>query len=119
VLGNALDEKRIEAVLKIPAAVRGLSCEPLWSKPHLHSIDAEKIQWIIVGCDSSKHRKGWEDYEANARGIIQSGHAAGIAVYHKQMPVNGKVSLKLAEFPAEDLRVRKFPKIPVDSRAGI
>lgn len=156
VLGNALDAKRIKAVLEIPAHRRGLSCEPLWGEPDLliedncsgwccpecgsFNIDPEaftpandlgqflcldckhvgdpgadplwkpRIQWLIVGCDSSKHRKGWENYDANARSVIEQARTAGMKVWHKQMPSNGKVSLDPKQFPA-DMQIREFPSL--------
>lgn len=122
VLGNANDQKRIEGILAMPSARRGLSCEPLWASVTLNSYlprnpklfsertgYAPTIDWIIVGCDSSRKHKGWTEYETNARGIIEQCRAAGVPVYHKQMPVNGRVSLNPNEWP-EDLRGREFFK---------
>lgn len=109
VLGNAFDEKRIAGILQIPSRCRGLSMEPLWASVTLDQkwLQPDAIRWVIVGCDSSKHHKGWEDYAANARGIIQQCQAAKVPVYHKQMPVNGRVSLNPAGWPA-DLRGREW-----------
>lgn len=124
VLGNANDEKRIRGILAMPSACRGLSCEPLWAMPGLmldhelgayepgndsplRRVRASAFKWIIFGCDSSKHHKGWESYETNVRFSIEQCRAAGVAVYHKQMPINGRVSLDMNEWP-EDLRVREF-----------
>jgi protein gp37 len=109
VLGNALDERRVANVMNIPAAVRGLSCEPLWAFPKLPTrLGISNIDWIIIGCDSSKHRRGWEAYETNVRSLISIAKGAGIQVYHKQMSVAGRASLKMAEWPPE-FQVREFP----------
>lgn len=133
VLGNAKDQPRIKALLEIPAHRRGLSCEPLWESPDLTdalwksgcephcgercSKDADcplnplgSIQWVIVGCDSSKKRKGWEHYEENALSIIQQCQSAGVKVWHKQMPVDDKVCGDSAKFP-DHMRQREFPSI--------
>jgi protein gp37 len=128
VLGNALDDKRIAGLIKIPARRRGLSMEPLWGERSLRWLNTfpdgmatrsaagestneldglSQLQWIIVGCDSSKEKRGWGDYSANARMIIHQCQAAGVPVYHKQMPVNGKVSLDISAFPP-DLQIRAF-----------
>lgn len=111
VLGNVFDQKRIENVLKIPAAVRGLSCEPLWDYPiYGEHLTAGNFQWIIAGCDSSADKKGWHNYSYNVQRIINVSRIKKIAAYHKQMPINGKVSLDINQFP-EWARVRQFPKI--------
>lgn len=121
VLGNAKDQPRIEALLKIPAHRRGLSCEPLWDKVVLpwkpdYSENTRTIatipgiDWVIVGCDSSKKRKGWQHYNENALSVIQQCQAAGVRVWHKQMPVNGGVCNDPAQFPA-NMRQREFPSL--------
>jgi len=124
VLGNANDAKRIADINAMPSVCRGLSCEPLWAAPNFCTCwlslntgpngECERcglvrplLDWIIVGCDSSKNHKGWEHYEANARKLIDFASGQAIPVYHKQMPVNGRVSLNPAEWP-EWARVMEF-----------
>lgn len=126
VLGNQLDEKRLTNLLKIPAVVHGLSLEPLlggvdftgprleWLAP-FKDTDANlnrtpRIDWVIVGCDSSVKRLGWEFYEVNAAALIEQFQSAGVRTYHKQMPIKGAVSANPAEWP-EDLRVQEFPEM--------
>lgn len=106
-LGNSLDRTRQAALAKIPAAILGLSCEPLWDRVSLPG--SWKPAWVIVGCDSSKHHRGWEDYERNAQSLIEQCADAGVAVFVKQMPVNGRVSLNPDEWP-EWARVQQFPQ---------
>jgi protein gp37 len=126
VLGNGFDEKRLAGILAMPSACRGLSCEPLWAAPNIIGpFDSPQayplgrgIQWIIVGCDSSKERKGWEHYEENARKIIERCRDHETSVYHKQMPINGRVSLNPAEWPAW-AQVREFYQLGTIARGGV
>lgn len=68
------------------------------------------IDWVIVGCESDGKRAGRyaAGYEAAARDIIKQCQAAGVPVFHKQMPINGRKSGTMSEWPA-DLRVREMP----------
>lgn len=121
VLTQKSADRRVPALLDIPSNMRGLSIEPLWDRVELepHWLGAggrsgenyqqPQIKWVIVGCDSSKNRKGWKDYNRNELSVIQQCAAAGVACYHKQMPINGRVSLKMSEWPKE-FQVRQFPQ---------
>lgn len=121
-------DERIPHLLKCPATVRFLSCEPLLGPIDLNlrsilfgnrggriSINGEigslpGIDWTIAGCESIGSRAGRfaDGYESAARSLMEQCRDAGTAFFHKQMPINGKVSHDPAEWP-EDLRVRQFP----------
>ncbi len=66
--------------------------------------------WVIVGSESLGQKAGRfaDGYDAAARSIIDQCRANGVPAFHKQMPVNGRVSGDPSEWPA-DLRVRQFP----------
>lgn len=128
---SAEDQKRyrerVPALIKIPARIRFLSLEPLledisisnWGSPE----EGERlIHWIIVGGESgSKARPCDGEW---IRGIVHQCHAAGTAVFVKQLgsnPVQSECDGVVrgrrynhpkggdpAEWPT-DLRVRKFP----------
>jgi protein gp37 len=69
------------------------------------------LDWVIVGVEQlagGTVGRNAGAYEAHARSILGECIAAGVAVFHKQMPVRRRVSGDPAEWP-EDLRVRQFP----------
>lgn len=126
-------DKRIGDLLRCLAAVRFLSCEPLlgeidvseylrWTgrgsglpSPLSDSLEAlpdvPGIDWVIIGCESKGAYAGrFADGYADAAGsIIDQCRAAGVPAFHKQMPINGRVSHNPTEWP-EDLRIREWPK---------
>lgn len=69
------------------------------------------IDWLILGCESLQGKAGRfaEGYAAAADSLVRQGQAAGVAVFHKQMPVGGLVSGDPQEWP-ETLRVREWPE---------
>jgi protein gp37 len=127
----------VEHLLKVPAAVRGLSLEPLvevvnlgghvppyrtWCEVHGHDRDDEGvclqcghesdrpyINWIIVGAESGPHRRPCR--EEWVRSIVEQCRDAGVPVFVKQLDIDGEVSRDPAEWPA-DLRVQEFPEVP-------
>lgn len=121
---------RIVDLLAPPAAVRFLSVEPLlgavdlarylrpkWTPtgeqvfdddPESEWLETRRVDWIIVGCESGPRRRNQDEYATHARAVIEQCRAAGVPVFHKQMPINGRVSHDPAEWPA-DLRIRYFP----------
>lgn len=130
-------DKRIPELLKIPAAVRFLSCEPLLGPIELGKDALAGIHWIIAGGESGKHARPCNvDW---IRGIVRQCMAANVPVFVKQLGSNAWIGrdewhnnqsvkandlregplVKLltehpkgadpAEWPA-DLRVQQFPK---------
>lgn len=132
-------DQRISDLLRTPAAVRFLSVEPLLGPVNLskafgcrcrgfygskygaprYSIvcdlcdnhERPPIQWIIVGCESHGGKAGRfaDGYPEAARDIIEMCQRARVAVFHKQMPINGRVSHEPSEWP-EWARVQQFPE---------
>lgn len=104
-------ETRIPALLKIPAARRGLSCEPLLGM--LNIKDALRcdvpIHWVIAGCESGPDRRELDGYTNRARMLQDHCRFAGVPFFHKQMPIGQRVSGDMAEWP-KDLQVREFYK---------
>jgi protein gp37 len=123
-------DKRIPHLLRCPAAVRFLSVEPLlgpvdlhdgFYRPRLGPQDPYKrrfsfpelgVNWVIVGCESKPGKalgRFADGYADAALSIIDQCAAAGVPVFHKQMPVNGRACGDMAQFP-ERFRVREFPR---------
>lgn len=107
---KAADE-RIPALLKIPAARRGLSCEPLLGM--LNIKDALRcdvpIHWVIAGCESGPGRRELDGYTNRARMLRDHCRVTGVPFFHKQMPIGQRVSGDITEWPT-DLQVREFYK---------
>ena len=109
-------DERIPELLRVPAVVRFLSCEPL-----LEAVDVSNsgIDWIIVGGESGR---GARDFHLDwADDIVKQCRGIGAAPFVKQMgavPFNGDERFPLRdshggdwdEWPAE-LRVREFPQL--------
>lgn len=111
---------RIPQLLRIPARVRGLSCEPLLGSLHLDAYlgghdDQPRVDWVIIGGESGPQARPME--VAWARSLITHCHEAGVAVFMKQLGerlartwgCRDRKGGDPAEWPA-DLRVREFPQ---------
>lgn len=122
---QATADKRIPELLKIPAAIRFLSCEPLLER--LGAFHLSGIAWAIIGGESGPKARPcnieW------IRSILDECARAGVACFVKQLGARAKEqvpggfhALNLAdkkggdpsEWP-EDLRVRQFPKLDLTS----
>jgi protein gp37 len=96
---------RIDILRKIPASHRFISFEPLLED--VEEINFEGISWCIVGGETGPgSRPLHPDWVRSLRNQCQ---AAGVPLFIKTFPVNGKLSNKVAEWP-EDVRIREFPK---------
>jgi protein gp37 len=66
------------------------------------------LDWVIVGCESGPNRRPmrleW------AQHIVDQCAAAEVPCFVKQLPINGKVSHDMSEWP-EGLRVRQWPEV--------
>jgi protein gp37 len=113
-------DKRIPHLLRCPAAVRFLSVEPLLGPVDLYkpgllvngTLGMHGADWVIVGCESKPGKalgRFADGYADAALNIIDQCAAAGVPVFHKQMPVNGRACGDMAQFP-ERFRVREFPR---------
>jgi protein gp37 len=127
-------DERIPHLLRVPAAVRFLSCEPLLELVDLglalrtvrNGKNASNVDWVIVGGESGHgarpFRLGW------ARSIIDQCRAASVPVFVKQMgsrpvgalfdggfdgieriPLRDRKGGDPDEWP-EHLNVREFPR---------
>lgn len=127
---DAADE-RIPELLKVPAAVRFLSCEPLLSAVDLRRVNYEnmveidaltghhgvysplrgrcdsQIHWVIIGGESGNGARPMEIEWA--RDLKNQCAASGTACFIKQLGGVRDKRHNIEEFP-EDLRVRQFPK---------
>lgn len=80
--------------------------------------DGEEAAWkplihlFIIGCESNGERVGRESwvYPQRALKLIRECQAAGVKCFHKQMPVNGRVSTTMKEWPAE-FQVQEMPPV--------
>lgn len=126
ILVTAEDQKRaderIPHLLKIPAHVHGLSCEPLLGSINLRFPFPSRmygLDWVIVGGESGKNARpcgvGW------VRHIKDQCEAAGVPCFVKQLGSNPlaqfqRFSLKHpkggdpSEWP-EDLCAQQWPKV--------
>lgn len=112
-------DKRIPALLEVPAPVRFLSCEPLlgpvdlwhWLRPSDY-VPANlplprRIEWVIVGGESGgKARPMNLDW---ARQIRDDCAKAGTAFFMKQVGGTRDKGERLEQIPP-DLRIRQFPQ---------
>lgn len=74
-------DRRIPALLDVPATVRFLSCEPLLGT--LNDLNLTGINWVIVGGESGPGARPMDlDW---ARSIVQQCKRAGVAVFVKQL----------------------------------
>jgi len=127
-VGHSDTLERIDELVRVPAAVRFVSCEPLlerislgrWLWPDCPGTDADceagrcdrsrpLLDWVIIGCESGPRRRPCDlDWVLE---LVEQCRQAGVPVFVKQLSVNGRVSKDPAEWP-EWARVRQFPKGP-------
>jgi protein gp37 len=114
----------VPALLRLPTSQRFVSMEPLlgpidftkipdeWDRPSGHGAQSllADIGWGIVGVESRGKLPGRNarEYGVHAGAIIEAFQREGVPIFHKQMPIAGKVSGELSEFPLH-LQVREFP----------
>lgn len=96
-------------LLVTPAPIRGLSIEPLLGPIWLPGLLDSQIHWIIIGCEKlAGNRPGRPCDLAWVRSLVIQGRNAGIAVFVKQLAIDGRVSADPADWP-EDLRIQELP----------
>ncbi len=121
---NAENLKRLADLKQIPAAIRGLSIEPLWERIPPEHFDLTGIDWVIVGGESGSQYAREFPVEW-AEELRDHCRASGVAFFCKQLGRNptyqGK-PVKLADSHGgkwdewlqyswgEGLRVREFPR---------
>ncbi|OGN54064.1 MAG: hypothetical protein A2098_02680, partial [Chlamydiae bacterium GWF2_49_8] len=124
--------ERIPLLLRTPAAVRGVSAEPLLGPVDFTRIPidngavlnclngfedyrgpeimgsgwgSKKLQWVIAGCESGPKARPMD--LAWVRSIRDQCTEAGVPLFVKQL-TGRKVIKNLEDFP-EDLRIRQYP----------
>lgn len=127
-------DKIIPPLLQIPAKHRWLLIEPLLGDIKLGGFDGKTyrpwldsvawpvgIDWVVIGCESLGRRYGrllqdeespegetWFNWIKVAINIVNQCKSAGVKVFVKQIPLNGKVEHRIEKFP-ESLKVRELP----------
>ena len=117
---------RVAELRSVPAAVRGLSLEPLWEGLPPEKLDLTGIDWVIIGGESGNpefvrpFHLEWVDQ------IQEKCRASGVAFFVKQLgrrPVKKGVPLKLKDPHGGEwdewvpsLRIREFPQYFYDYR---
>lgn len=112
-------DRDIPKMLRIPAAVRFLSCEPLlgpisfvgrWvnhRNPAMHENWLEALSWVIVGGESGHGARAMHpDW---VRSLRDQCVAVGTPFFMKQMGGTRNKRGAIEDLP-EDLRVREFPR---------
>lgn len=104
---QAAADKRIPDLLRVPAAVHFLSCEPLLGPVYLGGFDWKEIDWVIVGGESGRQARSMEvDWAVSLRYQCTEN---GISFFMKQMGGATDKRGELADLPI-GLRVREFPR---------
>jgi protein gp37 len=118
-------DKNIPILLQISAAKRFVSVEPMLGAVDFRHIKEETgftfdalskkigisfrgvgLDWIIVGGETGPGARPLHpDWVRSIRDQCQ---AAGVPLFIKTFPVNGKVSNQISEWP-EDVRIRSYP----------
>lgn len=103
---QAMADKRIESLFRVPARIRFLSCEPLIGQVRLDRAILG-LNWIIVGGESGA---GCRPMELEwARDLLyQSRQVKGLAFFMKQLGGVHDKRHELSDFP-EDLRIQEWP----------
>lgn len=101
-------EERIPLLLKVPAAIRFLSCEPLLGKIEFDGRWVD-FDWVIIGGESGHGARPME--QQWAIDLVAQCQAVETAVFMKQgSQANWPDFKNFASFPPE-LQVRQWPKV--------
>ena len=88
-------DRDIPKLLKVPARVRFLSCEPLLGPIKIGEVDILHLDWVIVGGESGPGARPMQ--LAWARSLREQCEAAGVAYFLKQLgdkPMWGNVHVE-------------------------
>lgn len=103
---------RIPILLDTPAASRWLSIEPMLGSVGLDldencsCPDCDGINWVVVGCESGpNHRRCKIEW---VESIVQQCTNEGVAVFVKQIEIDGKVTKDITKF-TKHLQRREYP----------
>lgn len=120
---------RIDELLKCPAAMRFVSCEPLLAELNLAQVPKPSgdvtnyfygwteakarggqrvrgINWLIIGPETGRNRRPCKPEWIES--LVDQADSAGLPVFVKAFPLDGRVSKDMAEWP-EYARRREFP----------
>jgi len=111
---------RIEELREVPAAIRGLSVEPLWERIPPRSLNLDGIDWLIAGGESGRKDAVRPFHLEWARELRDLCRKKKVAFFLKQLgrrPFESSKELRLRdshggnwdEWPA-NLRVREMPE---------
>lgn len=114
-------DERISVLMKIPAAVRFVSLEPLLEgvspsplvpcprcTPTHYEFATKWLDWVIVGPETGPNRRPCKLEWIES--IIEECREVSIPCFVKAIPLNGRISKNMDEWP-EHLRVRQFPNV--------
>ncbi len=111
-----IDLNKLEAPASLQRTPNGGLCyDALKSNENRYFESDAHLDWCIVGCESNGKKVGrlpgdTEDgYWRAARRLIEQCREAEVACFHKQAPINGKVSGEPSDWP-EWARVREMPE---------
>lgn len=114
---------RIPEVMKIPAVVRFLSCEPMLEQVDFgflgtvpkdiqanYTLTHEMIHWVIFGCESKGTHVGRNADMVNTHILngVKQCKQAGVKAFVKQLNIGRKASEDITMFPKE-LQIRELP----------
>lgn len=111
---------RIEDLLKVPAAVRWLSCEPLLEpiniynyldRPGLHDV-TRRIDWVVVGGESGPRARPFD--LSWARSLVGQCRVAGVPCFVKQLgkrPYDTGFDAALRSDPVVHIGARRAPHL--------
>lgn len=86
---------RIKELLKTPAEKHFISVEPMLSGINIPIEQLQKLDWVIIGCESGKYSRKCQDTWVN--NLIQQCLSFDIPVFLKQLEISGKL-IKEPEF---------------------
>lgn len=117
-----VDERSTKHLMSTPAAIRYLSVEPMLDRVDIARsngvgslmvpdgfswFSTREIKWVVIGCESGPRRR--HTNIDDVRDLVAQCKAANVAVFVKQVEINGKVSRNPAEWP-QDIAVQEFPR---------
>lgn len=103
---NADHLYRIDELRKTPAAIKFVSFEPLLGS--LGQVNLEGLDWAIFGCESNGQQLGRPMRLEWVRDGVKQCQDANVAAFVKQIPIDGRLSKNIDEWPQE-LQVQQFP----------
>ena len=117
---------RIDELRSVPAAVRGLSLEPLWEAIPPVKLDLTGIHWMIIGGESGNPEYVRPFHLEWVEQMREKCRKSGVAFFVKQLgrrPMKNGEGIKLKDDHGgdwdewdENLRIREFPQHFYDYR---